>query len=492
MADTVQTKKYVSLDKLGKYDAKIKTYISDKDAAALQDAKDYADGLAGNYDASGAAATAKSEAIAHTDTEIGKVYTAIDGVKTTAQEGVDNAATAQAAAEAAQSDVDTLEAYVGTIPGGYAEENVIAYVNKKAEETLNAASGGSSESAASVLAALNTYKSENDPKVAANTTGVSEAKNAAADAQAAADAAQADATKANSDLATEITNRTAADNKLGDRITTLEGQITGLSGAMHFVGVKGEKPEDVSEYSTGDVITVGEKEYVFNGTAFVEFGDVSAEGQRIGTLESWKTTATADIDKAKGDITTINSTLGTKVSQDTYDAKVAELAQADTDLGDRIDTLETAVGSSGSVATDIATAKQEAIDTAAGDATTKANQALADAKKYADDEDAKIEARVDVLEAASATHALSADLTALTTRVATAEDGINTLQEDLDAAEAQVDANKSDIAALNTAVAAKASQADLDTANANIAANASAIAAFVECSEEEINNLFAV
>lgn len=58
-------------------------------------------------------------------------------------------------------------AYVGEIPDGYTEETIIAYINKKAEETLNAASGGSSESAASVLAALNTYKAENDPKVAA-------------------------------------------------------------------------------------------------------------------------------------------------------------------------------------------------------------------------------------------------------------------------------------------------------------------------------------
>lgn len=58
-------------------------------------------------------------------------------------------------------------AYVGTIPEGYSESNIVAYINKKAEETLNAASGGSSESAASVLAALNTYKSETEPRISA-------------------------------------------------------------------------------------------------------------------------------------------------------------------------------------------------------------------------------------------------------------------------------------------------------------------------------------
>jgi hypothetical protein len=76
-----------------------------------------------------------------------------------------------------KSDVEDLEKYVGTIPSGYTEETVIAYINKKAEETLNTASGGSSESAASVLAALNTYKAENDPKVNANTEAIAAINN---------------------------------------------------------------------------------------------------------------------------------------------------------------------------------------------------------------------------------------------------------------------------------------------------------------------------
>ena len=60
---------------------------------------------------------------------------------------------AAAAAQAAQNDVDALETYVGTIPETYTEDNIVAYINKKAEETLNAANGGSNESAASVKAA---------------------------------------------------------------------------------------------------------------------------------------------------------------------------------------------------------------------------------------------------------------------------------------------------------------------------------------------------
>ena len=77
-----------------------------------------------------------------------------------------------AAAKKAQDEVDALELLVGIIPEGYTETNIVAYINKKAQETLDSASGGSSESAVSVLAALNTYKSENDPKVKKNTEDI--------------------------------------------------------------------------------------------------------------------------------------------------------------------------------------------------------------------------------------------------------------------------------------------------------------------------------
>lgn len=77
-----------------------------------------------------------------------------------------------AAAEQAQNEVDALETYVGTIPETYAESNIVAFIQKRAEEVLAAASGGSSESAASVLAALNAYKAENDPKVQSNTNAI--------------------------------------------------------------------------------------------------------------------------------------------------------------------------------------------------------------------------------------------------------------------------------------------------------------------------------
>ncbi len=51
--------------------------------------------------------------------------------------------------------------------------------------------------------------------------------------------------------------------------------VAGLSGAMHFKGTETALPTDVSAYASGDVIIVGNKEYVFDGTSFKELGDES-------------------------------------------------------------------------------------------------------------------------------------------------------------------------------------------------------------------------
>ena len=54
----------------------------------------------------------------------------------------------------------------------------------------------------------------------------------------------------------------------------VKNAIAGLTGAMHFVGVKNEVPTDNTGYKAGDVILVGSKEYVFdNAKKWVELGD---------------------------------------------------------------------------------------------------------------------------------------------------------------------------------------------------------------------------
>lgn len=76
--------------------------------------------------------------------------------------------------EAAKKATTDLESYIGSIPSDYDEETVIAYIDKKAEETLDKASGNSSETAASVKNQLDQYKTENNAKVQANTEAISD------------------------------------------------------------------------------------------------------------------------------------------------------------------------------------------------------------------------------------------------------------------------------------------------------------------------------
>ena len=137
------TKKFLDLEGLKKYDAKIKGAMDEKDAAKLQEAKSYADGLASNYEPAGSANTAKNQAIedakGYTDTKVGEANGKIDAVTATAQ-------AAQQAAQTATETANATKALVGTIPEDAGVTTVVEYVNKKTEgaantEALNALNG---------------------------------------------------------------------------------------------------------------------------------------------------------------------------------------------------------------------------------------------------------------------------------------------------------------------------------------------------------------
>lgn len=164
--DGVETVVYTHPDKhtvseISDFDTAVKAY----DYATKAEAKGYADA---KDDAIANALKAGNDAASALNTHIGeaeaKYETKTDaGNKLTEAKGYTDTEVAKV-----QGEVDDLEAYVGTIPATYTEETVIDYINKKASETLAAAQGGSSETAASVLQALNDYKALNDPKVQAN------------------------------------------------------------------------------------------------------------------------------------------------------------------------------------------------------------------------------------------------------------------------------------------------------------------------------------
>lgn len=84
--------------------------------------------------------------------------------------------------------------------------------------------------------------------------------------------------------------------------------VADLNGAMHYVGKKDDVPTDVSGYKAGDVIIVGIKEYVFDGTKFDELGDEGSVGAALAGLtgESANTSAgktVASVSQANGKVT---------------------------------------------------------------------------------------------------------------------------------------------------------------------------------------------
>lgn len=311
-----------------------------------------------------------------------------------------------------QAAIDELTDYIGTIPESYEVETLIAYINKKAQEVLDAATGGSSESAASVKLQLDNYIAENDPKVAANAT-------AAANAQSKADEAMAHSEGVAGDLAEAIEALEGADEAQVGRIATLEEQILGLSGAMHFKGVKDALPEGeaLAEYADGDTIIVGNKEYVFNNGAFVEYGDVSAQAEAITGLTGRMDSAEEAIEGLQGDVDDINEALAKKVEQSAYDEKVAELAGADETLGQRIGAIEGKFGEGeGSVdaiveaAVAAEKAEREAADALKADKTTV--EGIDGRVGTLEGEMTQAKADIDAVEEALAGKAAQADLEA--------------------------------------------------------------------------------
>ena len=95
-----------------------------------------------------------------------------------------------------------------------------------------------------------------------------------------------------------------AESGLVKDVNDLKGQIGGVTGALHFKGVVAELPVDLSTYSEGDVILVGNKEYVCNdedGTkSWVELGDEGSYALKTTTINGQP--LSANITLGAGDV----------------------------------------------------------------------------------------------------------------------------------------------------------------------------------------------
>lgn len=459
-------KKYVSLEKLGLYHEKEVARVNGLLNSAKSEVKSYADSLGVNYDAAGSAATVQG----NLDSEIARAKAAEEVNAAAAKQAQDevDALELVVAGKAAQSDLTNLVNYVGTIPEGATSTNVVAYVQEKT-------SGIASEGAMTELG---------------NRVGVVEGKVATIEGDY---LKAADKTELEGKITAEAERAAGVESGLDTRVKAIEDDYLKAADKNELTqAIATAKQEAVAtvlgEGVDEDFDTLKEvAEWILSDTT-----GAAALQTKVATLEGEMDTVQADVEQAQSDIDAVEAAVATKVEQEAYNTKIAALEGVDSDLTERIGALEAKHGNGeGTVESLIATAKQEAIDAAASAADTKDEAILAAAKKYADDEDAKIEERVGALETASATHALASDVTALAGRVTTVEGKVTTLEGEMDAVEALAAANKSAHEANAAAIALKASQADLEAAVARIAANETVIANFVECSEEEINALFA-
>lgn len=123
----------------------------------------------------------------------------------------------------------------------------------------------------------------------------------------------------------------AETNKVATK-ADITAAVGSLAGAMHFEGVKDQVPENNSGYESGDVILVGNKEYVFDGSVWHELGDETIYAVK-GNIVNADIAAGAAIDQSK--IANLTTDLAAKL-----DSTIAESTYVKQNGTDRLMTAE--------------------------------------------------------------------------------------------------------------------------------------------------------
>jgi hypothetical protein len=503
-------------------------------ASALSSAKEYTDALADGQVTTNKNAIAKLNGDVSTEGSVAKAIADAKALITVDIEAVDakadknaedivaindaeNGILAQAngytddAIAQVQGEVDTLETYVGTIPDGATSTNIVAYVQEKT-------SGVATESA---MTELGNRVGVVEGDVATikgdylKSTDRTALEGQIETTQTAVDTEKSRAEGIEAGLRTDINTVMGDYLKAADK-TELQNNINTVSGAVERLtnGVSADEVDGVN-----DLINYV-KEHGSEVTGIQE--DISENATAIAGVAGRMT-------DAESKITAVEGAVATKAEKTYVDEQVQALQGVDTGLDNRLKAVEAAVGESGSVADDIATAKQEAIDAAAADATSKANTAESNAKGHADSLNTAMNTRVEALEAIDHEHGNKTLLDTYTQTEANLADAVAkkhehsnlTVLEGItsakvvawDAAEGNaknyadglnttmqstVDGISSKVTALETASATHALSSDLTKAVERIAANETAIAtntsainSFTSITADEVNALFA-
>ena len=495
-------KKYVSLEKLSLYNDKIKKVITDGDADALANAKQYFEDNADRFDVAGAAATAKTElqgkidalangAVATNTAAIAKLNGDASTAGSVAKAVADSAATLQASIDAVDAiadqnaaDIDTLEGKVAALEAGTYDDTEVRGLISANTDAIDALeeTHGTDKTALEGAIALKADKTALD--------AVSEVANAAVK---------------QSDYNTKVAALEAEDERIAGLVTAEVDRATEVEADFEERIAKMEVFWDTTEDADGVVNKLKEiQDYIAGDeTGAAEMaGNIQANTQAIADMDAaYKladTTLQGNIDK-KADASVVEAIDGRVGALETASAKHAlktevqavsdalnEYKDAHTGdyTNDKIDELIKVVADDVAALNDTY-ASDEELTQAIEDEVSRANGAYA-AKS--------LETTVSEHKADTVAHITADERTAWNASEQNAKDyadGLNTaMTTKVDGAIERIGANETAIGTLNTTVAGKAAQSDLEAAVARIAANETAIANFVEVSEQEVLDLF--
>lgn len=466
-------KKFLDLAGLQKYDEKIKARMDSADAKVLADAKEYADGLADNYDAAGTAATKVQEladgAVSANTVGIAANKEAIAKLNGTAtQEGSVAKAVADAKA-IIDADVDAVEAKVdGNAANITTLQGKMTAVEKKAgdnETNISALTARMDAAEADIDAMEEDIGNVDDLSTTAKTLqGAINEVYAAVGAGGTAATISLTAKGASETYANvyELSQGGAVIGTINipkDMVVesgTVETNPDGMPNGTYIKLVLANVEEPLF-INVGTLVDI----YVAKAGATQIQVAIDTETREIsativaGSVGSDELAANAVVTAKIADKNVTKAKLSAEVQASLDKADVAETnANAHADgLNSAMDTRVKAIesqlgGGEGSVDEKIAAAKQEAITAAGEDATAKADQALIDAKAYTDAESAKNEALID---------ANTTNINGLDTRVSASETDIAALKTSIgangDTTKAIADAKKAGTdaqAAVNT------------------------------------------
>lgn len=292
-------------------------------------------------------------------------------------------------AKKAQDDVDALKTYVGTIPESYTESNIVAFIQKRAQEILDNIPDDSS----AVLEALNTYKAENDPKVQANTADIAAIKNDYLKS--------ADKTELTEKISTNASEILRIDSALKAAVENDGAGLDSIKELATWIETHGEEAAgyaaaiDALELLVGDTAVATQIANAIaaeNLSQYALDSDLDAAIGRVAALEGKVDTAGTVTEAINAAIAALSlgdyakaadlTALATRVS--TAEGKISDLEAADIVIKGRLDAIEAKVP-----AWDAAEANAKAYADGLAknyDAAGAAAQALTDAKAYTDSE----------------------------------------------------------------------------------------------------------